>query len=182
MRPTRPDVRPIIMRLSDAEWTVMRAVWARPPASGRDVLDQVGAETGWAYTTVKTLLARLVEKGALSEGRRANVNVYEPRITRDAARGSALRSLVDRAFDGTFGSLLQHLVTEERLSRRDLQALERMIDEVDRDQPPPPHQTDAVATAAAAAGAAVVQRPRATRVDTPARSDARGAAKAGKRR
>ena len=70
------------MRLSDAEWTVMRAVWSRAPASARDVLDEVGEETGWAYTTVKTLLARLVDKGALSEDRQANVNIYAPRITR----------------------------------------------------------------------------------------------------
>src|SRR5918999_6247620 len=123
------------MRLSDAEWTVMQAVWNRAPASARDVLDDVGEETGWAYTTVKTLLARLVEKGALSEGRQANVNIYEPRITRNEARGSALRSLLDRAFDGTFGSLFQHLIDEERLSARDVQALERMLQEIDNGAP-----------------------------------------------
>jgi BlaI family penicillinase repressor len=123
------------MRLSDAEWTVMRAVWNRAPASARDVLDEVGEETGWAYTTVKTLLSRLVEKGALSEGRQANVNIYEPRVTRDEARGSALRSLLDRAFDGTFGSLFQHLIKEERLSARDVRALERMLHEIDSDKP-----------------------------------------------
>jgi BlaI family penicillinase repressor len=121
------------MRLSDAEWTVMRAVWNRAPASARDVLDEVGEETGWAYTTVKTLLARLVEKGALSEGRQANVNIYEPRITRNEARGSALRSLLDRAFDGTFGSLFQHLIKEERLSARDVKTLERMLHQSDGD-------------------------------------------------
>jgi BlaI family penicillinase repressor len=121
------------MRLSDAEWTVMQAVWNRAPASARDVLDEVGEETGWAYTTVKTLLTRLVEKGALSEDRQANVNIYEPRITRNEARGSALRSLLDRAFDGTFGSLFQHLITEERLSSRDVETLERMLQEIDSD-------------------------------------------------
>jgi BlaI family penicillinase repressor len=119
------------MRLSDAEWTVMQAVWNRAPATARDVLDEVGEQTGWAYTTVKTLLARLVEKGALSEGRQTNVNIYEPRITRNEARGSALRSLLDRAFDGTFGSLFQHLITEERLSPRDVRTLERMLQEID---------------------------------------------------
>ena len=121
------------MRLSDAEWTVMQAVWNRAPASARDVLDEVGDETGWAYTTVKTLLARLVEKGALSEGRQANINIYEPRITRNEARGSALRSLVDRAFDGTFGSLFQHLIKEERLSARDVHTLGRMLEEIESD-------------------------------------------------
>ncbi len=117
------------MRLSDTEWTVMRAVWQRTPASARDVLDVVGAETGWAYTTVKTLLVRLVEKGALEGSRRGNVDLYEPRITRTQARAAALRSLLDRAFDGAFGTLFQHLVTEEHLSKTDRAALDRLLAE-----------------------------------------------------
>jgi BlaI family transcriptional regulator, penicillinase repressor len=146
------------MRLSDAEWTVMRAVWNRAPASARDVLDEVGEETGWAYTTVKTLLARLVEKGALSEGRQANVNIYEPRITRNEARGSALRSLLDRAFDGTFGSLFQHLIKEERLSARDVRTLERMLHEIDDDASAP---TSTASTAAPTPASASAQPTRA---------------------
>lgn len=145
------------MRLSDAEWTVMQAVWNRAPASARDVLDEVGEQTGWAYTTVKTLLARLVEKGALSEGRQANVNIYEPRITRNEARGSALRSLLDRAFDGTFGSLFQHLITEERLSARDVKTLERMLHEIDGDD----------AHAAPPAAASAEQKPARARPNAP---------------
>jgi BlaI family transcriptional regulator, penicillinase repressor len=147
------------MRLSDAEWTVMRAVWNRAPASAREVLDEVGEETGWAYTTVKTLLARLVEKGALSEVRQANINIYEPRITRHEARGSALRSLLDRAFDGTFGSLFQHLIKQERLSARDVQALERMLHEIDgeSEQPAKPE------TAPAASPSASDAKPRRAR-------------------
>jgi BlaI family penicillinase repressor len=154
------------MRLSDAEWTVMRAVWNRAPASARDVLDEVGEETGWAYTTVKTLLARLGEKGALSEGRQANVNIYEPRITRNEARGSALRSLIDRAFDGTFGSLFQHLITEERLSARDVKTLERMLHEIDSDKP---SETETEAETTPAASEAKPRRTRTTATRTRGR-------------
>ena len=121
------------LKLSDAEWTVMRAVWARTPASARDVLEHAEGETEWAYTTVKTLLARLVEKGALSVRMRGNVSLYEPRVTMRQARIAALRSLVDRAFEGTFGTLLQHLIAEEKLSPRDRAALARMIEDVDHE-------------------------------------------------
>lgn len=121
-------VRPAL-KLSDAEWTVMRAVWQQPPASARDVLERAHEETGWAYTTVKTLLARLVEKGALRMTMRGNVSLYEPRVTMRQARIVAVRALVDRAFDGAFGSLLQHLIAEEKLSARDRKALMRMIEE-----------------------------------------------------
>jgi predicted transcriptional regulator len=121
------------LKLSDAEWTVMRAVWMGSPASARDVLDRVGHETGWAYTTVKTLLARLVDKGAVAARMNGNVSMYEPQINRRQARVAALRALVDRAFDGTFGTLLQHVVTEEKLSAKDRATLSRMLQDLDRD-------------------------------------------------
>jgi BlaI family penicillinase repressor len=134
-RTPEADVR--VMRLSDTEWTVMRAVWARSPVTARDVLEQVSHDTGWAYTTVKTILARLVEKGALAEHKRTNTSLYEPRVTERAARISALRSLVDRAFDGLFGSIVQHLVSEERLSARERTLLRDMLAASEDDAAPP---------------------------------------------
>jgi BlaI family transcriptional regulator, penicillinase repressor len=122
------------LKLSDAEWTVMRAVWHRPPASARDVLERAGNETGWAYTTVKTLLARLVDKGALRMTMRGNVSLYEPRVTMRQARIAAVHALVDRAFDGAFGSLFQHLIAEEKLSAKDRATLVRLIEEADADR------------------------------------------------
>ncbi len=115
------------MKLSDAEWTVINVVWERSVASARDVLEQTEAETGWAYTTVKTILSRLVEKGALRVRKRANTSLYEPLVSRKAARRSAVRSLLDRAFDGAFGGLLQHLVTDEKLSKKDREELKAML-------------------------------------------------------
>ncbi len=116
------------MKLNDSEWTVMNVLWDRSPANGREVLEQVSDETGWAYSTVKTILARLVKKKALRMGKRANTSLYEPLVSRDSARQAALRSLVDKAFAGTFGSLFQHMVAEEKLSRRDRDRLQSMLD------------------------------------------------------
>ena len=117
------------MRLNDSEWTVMNALWDRSPASGREVLEQVCGETAWAYSTVKTILSRLLEKGAVRMSKRANTSLYEPLVSQDQARRSALHSLVDRAFDGTFGSLFQHMVAEEKLSKKDREKLEAMLNE-----------------------------------------------------
>ena len=119
------------MKLSDSEWTVMNVVWQRSPASARDVLEGTAEATGWAYSTVKTILTRLVEKGALSEHKRANTSLYEPCVTREKARREAVRSLLDRAFEGTFGTLLQHLVSDEKLSAKDRDKLSAMLAEQD---------------------------------------------------
>ena len=114
--------------LTDAEWTVMRAVWQGCPCTARDVLERV-ADSGWAYTTVRTLLQRLVDKGAVTMRLRGNTSIYEARLREQDAKQSAVRSLLQKAFDGSFGALLTHLARTERLSARDRARLQRLLDE-----------------------------------------------------
>lgn len=120
------------MTLSDAEWKVMEALWERSPATVRDVRERLRPTTGWAYTTVKTILERMAAKGAIARRLRDRVGWFEPRLSRREARRSAVRTLLDRAFDGAFGSLLHHLASEERLSAADRRRLKGLLDEEDR--------------------------------------------------
>ena len=120
------------LQLSEAEWKVMRSLWRRHPASARDVLEDLGAETRWAYTTVKTVLARLEAKGAVAVEMRANTSWYEPLVRESDARSRALRSLVDRAFDGAFGSLVHFLIDAEHLSKKDRAELERILADAEK--------------------------------------------------
>ena len=103
------------MKLTEAEWQIMNALWENFPATARQIADRLGDEVDWAYTTIKTLLTRLHEKGAVSERKRANSSVYEPILSRGSARRSALHALADSAFGGAFGPLLHFLVEEQDL-------------------------------------------------------------------
>lgn len=119
------------MQLTETEWKVMNRLWDRvEPCSARDVLEGLEDETGWAYTTVKTILARLQTKGAVKARMRANTSLYEPCITRVEARRSALRSLLERAFEGTFGSFVQFLARDEKLTKRERAELATMLQEL----------------------------------------------------
>jgi predicted transcriptional regulator len=116
------------MRLSNSEWQIMNAVWERHPATAREVSERL-PDNKWAYTTIKTMLTRLVAKSALSERKRANTSVYEPLITRDRAQRSAVTSLIEHAFDGAVEPFLGFIAKNSRLSeeqRRELlEAIER---------------------------------------------------------
>ena len=117
------------MQLSDGEWKVMTAVWKRHPTSARGVLENLPGETSWAYTTLKTIMSRLVEKGVLKVHKRANTSIYEPLLTRNQARASALKALVDRAFDGAVAPMMAFLVEDEQLSSGERAELQRLLDE-----------------------------------------------------
>lgn len=115
------------MQFSDAEWIVMRALWRAEPATVRDIHDKVAAETGWAYSTVKTILARLAEKGAVAATHRGNARLFQSAVTRSQARGTALGHLLQKAFDGAVAPLLQQLVADERLSAQDRAELAALL-------------------------------------------------------
>ncbi len=107
----------------------MKVVWRRSPASARDVLEVLEDETSWAYATDKTILTRLVVKGVLKARRRANTNLYEPCLSAEKAQRSAVRTVVDQAFDGAFGPLLHFLVTDEKLTDKERKQLIRLLEQ-----------------------------------------------------
>lgn len=117
-------------QLSDAEWKVMNAVWAHGRGvTARNVLEAVADETGWAYTTVKTMMDRLVDKDVLVGRRDGNTTTYTARLTRGAARRRAAESLLHKAFDGAAGPLVHYLVSQEELSPDEREELRRMLQE-----------------------------------------------------
>jgi BlaI family penicillinase repressor len=120
------------MRLSDAEWQLMNALWQGHPATAREIADRLPDEVNWAYTTIKTMLTRLEKKGAVTAVMRGNTSVYEPLVARDEARRSALHTLIDQAFGGGVQPLLAFLARDGKLSARERQELERILAEEDR--------------------------------------------------
>jgi len=111
---------------SDAEWKVLHALWRRGKATSRELLGDLSAED-WAYTTLKTMLTRMEEKGFVRSKPMRNAAQYEPLLTRGEAQRSALRTLIERVFEGASGPLLAHLAEEERLSEDDRAALEKRL-------------------------------------------------------
>jgi len=104
------------MKLSQAEWQIMNALWEKHPATARDIMSRLPQGVTWAYTTLKTMLSRLVEKEAVSEHKQANTSIYEPLVSQRKARLSAFRLLLDQSFNGAMGPLMHFMLQEEKLN------------------------------------------------------------------
>jgi predicted transcriptional regulator len=116
--------------LGDLESEVMRVLWSLGRATVPDVRKAIRWERPLAYTTVMTVLGRLVEKGFLEREKEGRFYVYAPRVGREAVAGSALRGVVERFYDGMGRRAVAQLLSEdEGLDEEDLAALERLIRE-----------------------------------------------------
>ena len=113
--------------ISDAEWEVMKVVWKKAPCSAQQIVDELAATTEWTAPTIKTLINRLLRKGALEFEKIGKAYLYSPAWTEDECRGKEAQSFLDRVFDGALSPMLAHFVRAKKLSAQDLRELERIL-------------------------------------------------------
>ncbi len=117
-------------RISEAELAVMEALWLNSPQTAADVCNAICKQQDWSIPTVKTLLSRLVAKGALAtkpDGRRF---LYTPIIKRSDYVGTESKRLVERLFGGRAAPLFAHLAENEALTAEDIAEIERLLQEM----------------------------------------------------
>ena len=115
-------------QISDAEWEVMNVLWESSPRAATDVADELCDRMSWHPKTVKTLLGRLVKKGALRFREEGNRYLYTPAFPRDRFVAVESRSFVDRVFGGKATPALVHMVETMDLSDEDLRELRSILD------------------------------------------------------
>lgn len=119
-----PDVK-----ISDAEWDVMQVVWDLKEATAADVIERVAEPNGWNHRTVRTLLSRLVQKGALAVEGDGHKYRYRPTLTRQRCVRDAGQSFLDRIFAGDPAELLVHFVRTSSITPAEADRLKRMLDD-----------------------------------------------------
>ncbi len=113
--------------LTEAEWAIIQAVWENQPCSAPTVQEILERQKGWSYSTVKTMMDRMVTKGLLKTEQIRNLILYRSAITKiQAQRGEIMRT-VKRAFDGALTPMMQFLLENNKLSKKQLDELEALI-------------------------------------------------------
>ena len=113
--------------LTEAEWAIIDAVWANQPCAAPAVVEALQGRKDWTYSTVKTLMDRMVAKGLLKTERIRNLILYRSAITKKAAQKSEMMRAVKRAFDGALTPMMQFMLENHNLSEDQLSQLEQMI-------------------------------------------------------
>jgi BlaI family penicillinase repressor len=117
-------------RISDAELDLMEALWAsREPLTSADVAERLEAR-GWSLATIKTMLSRLVMKGAIRHRQDGRRFLYSPAIEREAYVGSESIKFVERLFGGRLSPLVARLAEEDALDAKDIAEIEKLLKEL----------------------------------------------------
>lgn len=113
--------------LTETEWSILEIAWERQHCTAPDVQELLEKRTGWAYSTVKTLMDRMVEKGLLESERIRKMILYRPCIKRVQAQRAELIRATRRAFHGAFSPMVEFLLDDNKLSKEELEHLAKMI-------------------------------------------------------
>ena len=115
------------LQISDSEWDVMEPIWAAGACTAADVIKQLRDTHEWNHSTIRTLLARLVEKGALEYDVDGSRYIYRAAVTRQRCVRQEGRSFLEKAFGGDVTALVAHFVAEASLDADQVEQLRQLL-------------------------------------------------------
>ena len=122
------------MQVTEAESIVMETLWVRHPLSADDVVAALARQEHWQEPTIKTLLNRLLKKGAIRAEKDGRRYLYSPVLKREDWVLGESQGLLERLFDGRVAPLVAHFSAQRKLSRKDIAELRRLLEEIDDDK------------------------------------------------
>ena len=117
------------VELTEAEWAIIRAVWEHEPCAAPTIQEALHKSREWAYSTVRTLMDRMVAKGLLTAQKIRNLTLYRSAVTREQAQRGELLYALKNAFNGALTPMMQCLLETGELSAKELAGLETLIKE-----------------------------------------------------
>ena len=112
--------------VTPAEWDVMESLWKHGPQAARDVYATLTSNS-WDIKTVRTLLSRLVEKGAVGYDRIGNSYLYRAEFSRESLVCGVVQSVVDRTLGGSLSALFAGFIREEKIDADEIDKLRKLI-------------------------------------------------------
>lgn len=115
--------------LTEAEWSILEIVWDKGHCTAPDVQESLEERTGWAYSTVKTMMDRMAAKGLLETERIRKMILFRPGIKRVQAQRAELTRTVKRAFQGAFSPMVEFLLDDHNFSKEELDHMKELLEQ-----------------------------------------------------
>ena len=115
--------------LSRAEYDILRVLWKKGQLSVREVHDHLQETSGWAYTTTKTMMDRMIPKGLLKRESFHGVYLYAPLISRPAGLARFIQFFADRILEMDTSTVVAMFGQSQALSDDEIEELQKILEE-----------------------------------------------------
>lgn len=115
--------------LSKAEYDILRVLWKADRLSVREVHDQLTEAYGWAYSTTKTMMDRMVRKGLMVRESFHGVFLYRPLVTRPVGMARLVQFFADRVLELDYGAVVSLFGRSNALTPAEMKELEAILAE-----------------------------------------------------
>ena len=119
-------------RPTDAELEILTVLWSRGPSTVREVHEVIAGRKPTQYTTVLKLMQIMADKGLVRRDEKQRAHVYQAARPREWTQRQLAADLLQRAFNGSAGSLLQGALSARKASKAELAELRRLLDEYEK--------------------------------------------------
>jgi BlaI family penicillinase repressor len=117
-------------RISETEWEIMRVVWGKNPITAAEIIEELTrVDSSWHPVTAKTLINRLVKKGALGFDQEGRAYLYRPLVSERDCVNAVSSSFLERVFGGSLSGLVAHFVEHRKLTPKQLRELRKVVEE-----------------------------------------------------
>lgn len=123
----RPSREKPAVELTQAEWEIMKVIWEKEPCAAGTVQEALAKSRDRAYSTVKTTMDRMAEKGFLEIEKIRNLQLFRSCVSEVDARRGEFRKMLKRAFDGALTPMMQFLIEHEGLSKKQTSQLRKLV-------------------------------------------------------
>jgi len=120
-------------KIADSEWRILKVLWKQSPKSAMEIIDALNGEVDWKPKTIKTLLNRLTQKGALGYQKAGRSYLYFPKIDESECKREETRTFINRIFDGALTPMLAGFLEEAKLSPDAIAELRKILEQVEGD-------------------------------------------------
>lgn len=118
--------------ISEAEWEVMKVLWANEPLTAAEVIKLVAERMNWSPKTVRTLLNRLVVKEVVGIEQGSRPYAYHSLVSEETCQREETHSFLKRIYNGAFKPLMVNFLQSENLSEKEIEELKQLLEEKKR--------------------------------------------------
>lgn len=117
----------MLPKISEAEWRVMKLLWDKSPRTANEIVDTLEGTVHWNAQTIRTLINRLVQKGAIDFDKDGRAYLYYPQVHEKDVQRAETKSFVSRVFNGAMQPMIASFLEDTDLSDDEIDELERLL-------------------------------------------------------